>query len=356
MATNQSTNEYIFKNEKLIEEVRNFKFLYDTNDENYLKIKLTDCVWREIAKNLGLKNGNEARTAWKKLRNCHRDALRRQKKCMRSGIPASEIQPWRYQKQMNFLLPFMPHHNQEGNIDADSDIDNNEENSQAGQMQEAEDHEQQTLDYSDASQQMISETTECKQEPGCSSVTKNKNSSKKSVTEDQSMSPTRKVKRAKKIQKDDVSVSINQFPSNYENMDEDRIYEIKELEGSSKPPDDHLYHFFMSMYYTTKSMPLAYQYTVRNDVYNVVSKAEAKCFGFQSYQYQPRPTSSLYLYRKSESPQNCASYSSPPSPIPSPNCDNKNNLKLGHEFVTVLLENNEGETREQSQSNSNNLV
>nr|CAH7730948.1 unnamed protein product [Callosobruchus chinensis] len=223
----------------------------------------------------------------------------------------------------------MANRNREGNMDEDSDIDDNKENSQDGQIQEAEDLEQQTIDYTDdTAQQMISETTKSNLGAACSSVTKNKNISKGSVKEDQS-SPIRKAKRAKKIQKE---------PSNYENIDEERTYDIKELEEGSELPDDHLYHFFMSMYRITKKMPFAHQYALRNEVYNAVSTMEAKCFGFQSHQYQPRETSSLYLYRKSESPQSFASYPSSTSPIPSPNCDTKDQLEVDQEFLTVLVE------------------
>nr|CAI5851725.1 unnamed protein product [Callosobruchus analis] len=348
-------NKHIIENEKLIEEVRNYKFLYDTNDENYLKSKLKDCVWRDIAKKLDLKDGNDAKTAWMKLRNCHRDALRRQKKCMRRCVPPSAIKMWRYQKQMNFLLPFMANRSQEGNVDADSDIDDNEENSQDWQIQEAEDLEQQVLDYTNTTQQTITETTESNQSQGWSSTSNIKNIIKSSLTEDPSLSPKRRKKKAKKIKKEDTFASTNRSPSDCENVDEERIYEIKELEECSKPLDDHLYHFFMSMYHITKKMPFAYQFAVRNDVYNVVTTTEAKCFGFQSYQHQPRPTSSSYLYGRAESPHAYASCSSAPSPIKT--CDNKNQPELGQEFLTVLLENDEDVAQTQSpRDNSDNFI
>lgn len=54
-----------------------------------------------------------AKDQWRKLRECHREALRRQQK--KSGQQATHVRLWTYQKQMEFLQPFMKNRNTVGN-------------------------------------------------------------------------------------------------------------------------------------------------------------------------------------------------------------------------------------------------
>ena len=52
--------------------------------------------------------GAAAKEAWLKIRNCHRDALRRQKKSKcTNGSRAVVIKQWKYQQQMDFLVSYM---------------------------------------------------------------------------------------------------------------------------------------------------------------------------------------------------------------------------------------------------------
>ncbi|KAK9687340.1 Alcohol dehydrogenase transcription factor Myb/SANT-like [Popillia japonica] len=72
------------------------KYLKKTN--NYLPIKLKLFIYLFLT-------GKTAKEHWRKLRECHREAIRRQEK--KSGQQATTIRPWTYHKQMNFLKPFM---------------------------------------------------------------------------------------------------------------------------------------------------------------------------------------------------------------------------------------------------------
>ncbi|XP_074028043.1 uncharacterized protein [Leptinotarsa decemlineata] len=107
--------------EELIEAVRKCPVLYDTNDPSYMKSKLKDDIWNTIAKHVKLKNGSEAKQSWLKLRSCHREALCRQKNTFESGSAATVIKPWRYQKQMDFLVPYMGNRPREGNLQLESE-------------------------------------------------------------------------------------------------------------------------------------------------------------------------------------------------------------------------------------------
>ncbi|KAG8262890.1 hypothetical protein J6590_043878 [Homalodisca vitripennis] len=99
--------------EKLIEMVRVYPVLYDTSDGKYMKTKYKQELWGEIAKELNIADVEEVKSMWKKLRNNHRDALRRQKRMMKSGAAATDIKPWRFQAQMEFLLQYMVNENRE---------------------------------------------------------------------------------------------------------------------------------------------------------------------------------------------------------------------------------------------------
>ncbi|KAJ8941980.1 hypothetical protein NQ314_010204 [Rhamnusium bicolor] len=106
--------------EKLIEAVRCRKVLYDTSDVNYMKTKLKQQLWEEIAKGIGLKTdfaaGSEAKIMWEKLRHSFRDAIRRQQKCIRSGAAATSQKQWKCQKEMGFLQRYMVNRERDTNF------------------------------------------------------------------------------------------------------------------------------------------------------------------------------------------------------------------------------------------------
>ncbi|XP_047103696.1 uncharacterized protein LOC124722599 [Schistocerca piceifrons] len=106
---------------KLIEAVREHRELYDTKHADYMKVKLKNRIWSDIAKDLNLKGGEETKNSWLKLRGSYRDARRRQVKYMKSGAATENIKPWRYQNQMSFLEPFMTAGPRDSNLGDDSD-------------------------------------------------------------------------------------------------------------------------------------------------------------------------------------------------------------------------------------------
>jgi hypothetical protein len=58
---------------------------------------------------------------WTKLRSCHRDALRRQRKCLKSGAAAETIKQWKFQKQLEFVLPYMANRKRGDNLQHSDD-------------------------------------------------------------------------------------------------------------------------------------------------------------------------------------------------------------------------------------------
>ncbi|XP_018573062.1 uncharacterized protein LOC108912337 [Anoplophora glabripennis] len=108
--------------EKLIEAVRLRELLYDTSHEDYMRTKLKTEKWSEIANEVGMKTGTEAKALWEKLRQSLRDAIRRQQKSYKSGAPAKSIKEWRFHKQMGFLQPYMANKSREGNLPEEDDV------------------------------------------------------------------------------------------------------------------------------------------------------------------------------------------------------------------------------------------
>ncbi|KAG8265983.1 hypothetical protein J6590_081552 [Homalodisca vitripennis] len=73
---------FINMEEKLIELVRNYPVLYDTSNFNYMKTMYKQEILKKIGRELKLvdDSGEDVKSAWKKLRTNHRDALRRRKR------------------------------------------------------------------------------------------------------------------------------------------------------------------------------------------------------------------------------------------------------------------------------------
>ncbi|KAJ8934919.1 hypothetical protein NQ314_013109 [Rhamnusium bicolor] len=261
--------------EELIEAVRNRTVLYDTNNPEYMRSKLKDEIWNEIAKKVNLKVGADAKNAWLKLRNCHRDALRRQRKCFKSGAAAVVVKPWKFQKQMEFLVPYMANRSRCGNIGDDSDYEESQE--------QAENTETENVEENVDTENVDTENSEHNEDDNNRDKTEK---SVKSPATPSSSSTLTSVPRNKRFKKDDIGSVLKQSIQRHEQRAQDRALERKKLE-QLKAPSDHLYHFFMSMYEITKIMPPASQHLVRNNVFQAVSQVEADLLNTTSAEHIP---------------------------------------------------------------------
>lgn len=227
--------------------------------------------------------GDEAKAVWTKLRNCHRDALRRQKKCLKSGAAATRTKQWKYQKQMEFLLPYMANRPREGNL-LDDDGDNIEEAMQQTEDVDSELMEGETLgaeempenggDIGEADN-FISDTPT---DIDVGHITGSEDNNDKEQSEQSKRSATGEVPvrttsslRNKKRKKDDISNLLKLSIQQREKRAEERALERKKMDKEN----DHLYHFFISMYELTKKMPPSFQHMARNNVFQAVSQVEA---------------------------------------------------------------------------------
>ncbi|XP_047121805.1 transcription factor Adf-1-like [Schistocerca piceifrons] len=99
--------------EQLIEEVRTHPVIWDSTLEVYRDVTLKEKAWNEIAELLS-KDKNSLRNQWRKLRDCHRQALNRRRTM--TGQAANKIKKWKYEDDMKFVLKTMMHRLSDSNI------------------------------------------------------------------------------------------------------------------------------------------------------------------------------------------------------------------------------------------------
>lgn len=88
--------------ECFIEKVRNRPCLWNMNHVSYRDVAKKDAAWERVAKECGMSCGRDAKSQWKKLRDSHREALRRRKP--EAGPSAQYLKPWKYEEDMRFIL------------------------------------------------------------------------------------------------------------------------------------------------------------------------------------------------------------------------------------------------------------
>ncbi|KAL3283962.1 hypothetical protein HHI36_018133 [Cryptolaemus montrouzieri] len=222
------------EHEKLIDIVKDHPVLYDTSHVDYTRTKMKDELWDKIGVELG-SNGISVKEQWRKLRECHREALRRQKK-KKSGDPSGRQKPWIYQSEMEFLLPFMK-----------SRLTNTQNLSGCCSFSTMDDN----IDHAAGEDEIPASPS----------------------NEDTRSEPIEDEVPAKKMKKEgDLLVQhLMQSP-------ERKAEHHHELRHSRQYQNDAMYHFFLSMFATTKDLPARYQRQIRNKVYEAVTQAEEQYY------------------------------------------------------------------------------
>ncbi|XP_026764412.1 uncharacterized protein LOC113522796 [Galleria mellonella] len=107
--------------ETFIKGVRSQPCLWNPLHPDYREMQVRDNAWQHVVKlcnNSSIPNIKAARNEWKKLRDNHREALKRAKLGQNKLLPA-QITTWKYAKAMQFLEPHMKYRITE-NIEMDS--------------------------------------------------------------------------------------------------------------------------------------------------------------------------------------------------------------------------------------------
>ncbi|GAB6020141.1 hypothetical protein CHUAL_002869 [Chamberlinius hualienensis] len=244
--------------EKLIEAVRVRTILYDTNHSDYMKTKLKMQTWDEVAKEIGMNTGNKAKALWEKLRHCLRDALRRQKNYINGGAAVETLKQWKFQQKMGFLLPYMTMTNRERGRELKIESDCEQSWSECAVKVNEEElkieyENENTPDQIEPEvhieSEVLSESEVLEPEPGASRI--------------------QATIRTKKLRRDNNVVLIKQNSSKFDERATSRTeFGNNVFEG----PSDQLYFFFMSMYQSTKNLPLSSQLRIRKNVFQVVQE------------------------------------------------------------------------------------
>ena len=168
------------------------------------------------------------------MRNCHRDAIRRQKKS--KGLNDSEVKIWKYQQQMEFLIPFMvnkpfsPHNSDNKN--------------------------QPNLDDRNSEDENLLES-----EKGFElNVVMNKDFNKSNENLYEQSGENKKIKLSECEEK----LSGNHIESSSCGISLERNKEFS----------DPLYSFFLTMYLTTAQMSSKSQHIIKKEIFRIVSDAE----------------------------------------------------------------------------------
>ncbi|CAF4875030.1 unnamed protein product [Pieris macdunnoughi] len=110
--------------EQLIELVKKYSVLYDMRLPQYKDHTVRNNAWEEIAEQMNT-NVEEVKNKWSKLRNCFTNALKRRHK--KSGQAAAKAVPWKFEKQMEFLLPYVEGRSTFTNLSKSNDGDSTQD-------------------------------------------------------------------------------------------------------------------------------------------------------------------------------------------------------------------------------------
>lgn len=193
-----------------------------------------------------------AKNTWKKLRDNHREALKRQKDG-KSGQAAKNTRIWKYQKVMEFLVPYMQNRNTTGNYSQDDSQVSQESNpTQVSELDE--------------------DNFEVVNESAHGSVNENSQSSNttaaSSETTSQNTSTPLTRKRVHSVQHEILNfVKIQQ-------TDREKRKTERDLRNQVLDKMDDMDHFFLSVCESTKKLPKPAQLRLKRKIFNLVTEEE----------------------------------------------------------------------------------
>ncbi|VEN62489.1 unnamed protein product [Callosobruchus maculatus] len=269
--------------EKLIEAVKRYPCLWDISSTYYKCNETKDAAWAEIVKEIKFGDVQSAKSRWKQLRDCHRDALKRQKS-KKSGQPTAKIHEWKYQRLMEYLLPYMSNRDRESNFrESPSSI---------------------TPTQDDSSQSSLNKNND------------SLNSVRVEIGSSSGMSANSRIPSSLKKKKgDELSNLLTRHMESQEIYRRERK-ELKELLKQTEHDDIDL--FFLSMAKTYKKLPHYVQVPVKRKIFNIISDAEESCmmpWYNPSSDYSPSSASHHNMTSPVELSYSQECMHSPPQPI-----------------------------------------
>ncbi|XP_047022238.1 uncharacterized protein LOC124631722 [Helicoverpa zea] len=219
--------------EEFIDMIRQLPCLWDTGCKDYRDMRKKDTAWKRVVAELKCKDIPDIKTAkaeWKKLRDSHRDSLKRAR-ALANGQDAVISNKWKYADIMEFLLPYMKTRKRRRCITASSDEDKDSCSSPVNTFSEIQPSTSNTLNLTPESHIDKMETS----------------------------LPNEHVFKKRKIDNEIGEIMIDMDRNN-----------CQYGERNKHPLDS----FFESMCETTKQFPTWLQYTVKRKIFNVISEAE----------------------------------------------------------------------------------
>lgn len=180
----------------------------------------------------------EAKAEWKKLRDNHRDSLKRMK-TTRSGQAATNIfNTWRYAEVMEFLLPYMKNRSRSTNLSST--------NTQSSETREVQDDENSEISVFSSTNDTINDT-------------------EASVTRDRTVTRKRKADT-------DLIEFLTEMEQNHQKRQEHR--DLRREIINAQKEKDAIDLFLESMTITIKTMPTWMQNRIKKKIFAIVSDAE----------------------------------------------------------------------------------
>ncbi|CAB3227046.1 unnamed protein product [Arctia plantaginis] len=205
----------------IIDLVRNEPCLYDWDHPDYCNRALKESLWKKIAKQSKYKDGPAAKDAWLKLRNCHRDAIRRISKMTSNQSEDATNHP-------------------------DSEFEAEFEQSETGTLETEESYQN-----SKTSPSIALEVTSPPLLLPCGS---------------QLHIPQPQSPQELAITKHDSRTSVAKRVNSHEMRSNKKSY--------NNDQDDEMRHFFNTMYVMTKNMPALSRHKLKRGIFNLVSDEE----------------------------------------------------------------------------------
>lgn len=242
--TSSGSHTWNLKMEQFVILVRQNPCLWDSESREYRDMRKKHEAWKRIVEDLKCKDIGDVGTAkaeWKKLRDSHRDSLKRARATLASLGPQQtdlKVNKWKYAELMEFLLPYMKTRKRGRNLE---DLDESIEES--------------CPSPSDSFLAVPSTSN-------ADDIT----FSPESNTQN-NVDTTQEIEhkfRKRKLENDFGEIMID--------MDDRNRY----VNRNTHPLDS----FFESMCETTKQFPTWLQYSVKRKIFNVISEAEDT---FESY-------------------------------------------------------------------------
>nr|CAH7743749.1 unnamed protein product [Callosobruchus chinensis] len=184
----------------------------------------------------------------------------------------------------------MANRKREGNLQDDSNSDDSDAPNESFQDSVSNDPEQLTMNT-------MSDNEEFDIFPPSSSTASSSNPPATPSNSQENEDTTTRKKNAKKNTTAIAALLRKNFETR-QKMSAQRSEERKQLMEEATAPKDPLYHFFITMYETTKRMPLTSQCTVKNKIFQVVSNMEESLLGLSP---APAYETQNYLYPSSHS-------------------------------------------------------